>query len=106
MKHDAAVKQQYATAGTPEAREACRLEWAKRQLENIRVGKQHVKSWRNVDLTKGELMNFGRVVEQYGVRFDSKAAVRCAYNYCNKAAKMGGGWSAFDEMAECMLFML
>ncbi len=75
-------------------------------MENIRVGKQHVKSWRNVDLTRGELMNFGRVVEQYGMHFDSKAAVRCAYSYCSRAAKIGGGWSAFDEMAECMLFML
>ena len=45
------------------------------------------------------------MVEQYGIHYDRRKAIKCAWNWCSKAARMGGGWAFYEEQAEVMLFM-
>ncbi len=47
-----------------------RKSWAKRKLKEIIAEKTHVKTYRQVDRKEGEHMNFGKVVEQYGIGFE------------------------------------
>ena len=65
-------------SGTPEgdAYRACnraeaqafRLKWAQKRYAMMEKGKSFTESWRRIDVTKGEYMNFGKMVKKRGQR--------------------------------------
>ena len=89
----------------PEERANFRKDWARMQLNTTTEGKKETRNWQRTDSKKGRYMNFGRVVEQYGIHYDRRKAIKCAWNWCSKAARMGGGWAFHEEQAEVMMFM-
>ena len=64
------------------------------QLNTTTQGKKETRNWQHTDSKKGRYMNFGRVVEQYGIHYDRRKAIKWAWNWCSKAARMGGGWDS------------
>ena len=89
----------------PEGRAKFRKEWAIMLLNTTTEGKKEIRNWQRTDSKKGRYMNFGRVVEQYGIHYDRRKSIKCAWNWCSKAARMGGGWAFHEEQAEVMMFM-
>ena len=105
MKTLPAMAEQYKSAVAAEDKERLRAEWARRKLDEIRVVRTHSEEWKKIQRHKGRYLSFGRIVEEYGSGFDRRTALRCAFNYCSKAARLGGAWAKFDEMAEVVLYL-
>ena len=65
-------------------------EWAERKLSKMKVAKTHLKKYQKVDGSKGKLLDFGALVESFGIHYDRARAIRLATNLASRAAKMGG----------------
>ena len=105
MKTLPAMAEQYTSAVAAEDKERLRAEWARRKLDEARVVRTHSEERKKIQRHKGRYLSFGRIVEEYGSGFDRRTALRCAFNYCSKAARLGGAWAKFDEMAEVVRYL-
>jgi len=85
-------------------KKAFRVQWATRVLKEIDASKTNEQSFKKVDKHKGALLTFSKIVEEYGYAHNPTLAITRATNYCRKCSKMGGDWTMWDSMGECMLF--
>ena len=77
-----------------------RKEWAARKLKELQVVRCHSTKFCRVDTRKGEYLNFGMLVESFGVHYDKDKAVRLAVKYAQKALVLGAPWTQHDTMAD------
>lgn len=85
QQHTKSDKQQY------------RMKWLATTLSTLKQKKTFHQTWSQVDETQGQYLPYTRIVQEEG---SDDAARRAAALYCSKAAKMGGRWTAFNEMTE------
>jgi hypothetical protein len=105
VKQDAELKHEYAKQKNNEARAQFRKEWAGRKLHELTVSKSHLKEYQKVDVTKGRYMDFGSLVETFGILYDRERAIACAMRHAAKCIKMGGMWLSHDPLAEVTEFL-
>lgn len=77
-----------------------RMAWLRKKYEQRLSEKTFMQSYRQVDTTIGVYMDFGKVVEEFGVHFDKRRAVKKAMVYCARCLKMKGAWVLYNEMHE------
>ena len=77
-----------------------RKEWAARKLKELQVVRCHSTKFCRVDTRKGEYLNFGMLVESFGVHYDKDKAIRLAVKYAQKALVLGAPWTQHDTMAD------
>lgn len=58
-----------------------------------------------VDTSLGEMMNFGVLVESFGIVYDRSLAVKLATRHCLKCLKLGGKWHDIDPMTDAIRFL-
>ena len=104
-KKDESLSKEFSDCKTHLAKQQFRVQWAKRKLAEIQILRAHNQSYQIIDKSRGAMMPFGRIVEQYGCHYDMQAAVQAAIRYTTKCAIMKGDWAMYDEMAEVMLFL-
>ena len=85
-------------------KKAFRIQWATRVLKECEASKTTTQAYKKVDKHKGVLLTFSKIVEEYGFGHTPSLAIDRATRYCTKCAKMGGDWTMWDAMGECMLF--
>ena len=98
-------KAKYKACSSDKERSAWRIEWAKRELEEMEACKQHIKEWKRVDETRGQYFTCDRIAVEYGFAVSPVRAVRSAGNYCRRAALLGGKWMRWCELSEQWLFL-
>ena len=50
--------------------------------------KTHEREWQKVDVTKGKYLNFGLLVESFGVGYDKHGAILAATRHAHKCLEM------------------
>ena len=68
-----------------------RMEWTKKQLNNITTKKVHSTSWKRIDKTLGKYRNFGRLVIDLG-GWTCQEAIDGATCAITKCVMMGSPW--------------
>ena len=98
-------KQKYKGLSGDTLRKQYRAEWMAKELGNLRCKKKFVKSWRDVDVKKGEYICLEVLMEKYGFQVCHYAGASRARTYAQRCCKMGGKWLKFDSMADCWLVL-
>lgn len=105
LKNDADMKARYTPLKTREAKANMRAEWVKETFAQMSRGKTWTKTWQKIDTNKGKYLNFGLLVESFGIMYDRRAAVIAATKHADKCMKMKGDWVRFDKMGEVAEFL-
>ena len=95
---------EFKACRTMAQKKAFRIQWATRVLKECEASKTTTQAYKKVDKHKGVLLTFSKIVEEYGFGHNPSLAIDRATRYCTKCAKMGGDWTMWDAMGECMLF--
>lgn len=82
-----------------------KVEWAQTCLDTMETKKVHKRSFKKVDTTKGEHMPLGLLIEQFGIHYDRKSAIKCGMKHAEKCAKLTGDWIHYDNMSETLWFL-
>ena len=85
-------------------RQAFRQDWVKKKLGELRVGKEHSQTYRNIDIKKYNFFTFARIATEFGFAAAPFASLKAARNYCTKCTLMSGHWVRWDSMAEVVLY--
>jgi hypothetical protein len=104
-KPDTDLYEQYALQRSRDSKAEFRMEWAKRNLQQLRVSRVHSKSYMEVDKSKGTYMTYPELVLDFGFIADQMAAEKAATNYATKCVKMGGKWLFVEPMSEAVHFL-
>ena len=91
----------YNADRTYAAKDDYKREWQELLLEQITVGKEHIRSHAHVDRKKGVYLNFGLYVESYGVRYNRELAIKRAVSAVSKCTMTSGGWINHDRLGDC-----
>ena len=102
IKADPELKQRYTPLKTRDAKAKMREEWAKEKYEILSKGRSWEKSWQKIDISRGKYINFGLLVESFGIHYDRPSAVIAATKHADKCLKMTGDWIRYDKMGEVM----
>lgn len=105
LADDADLRKKYERTAGRQAKDNMRKHWLRCKCDELRSGRSHSKSWEKVDLTTGEYMPFGKLVEGFGILYDRTSAVEAATRHAEKCIKMGGLWIQYDVMAEVCEFL-
>ena len=105
LANDETLKESYTQAKSRKAKENVRSLWVERKYDELRHGKTHEREWQKVDVTKGKYLNFGLLVESFGVAYDKHVAILAATRHAHKCLEMKGAWLSYDGMAELPLFL-
>ena len=81
-----------------------RLEWARRKLENMSVGKKHHRSWEEVNSSTATPRTFAAIANDLGYAVDPQSALKGARAYCEKCIRMGGQWTYVDDMTGLTMY--
>jgi len=84
---------------------AFRMDWCKKQLNNILEKKVHHQSWKRVDRTKGCYRNFGRLVLDFG-GWSCKEAIEGATTAVNKCMLMGAPWITRHPQSDLVEYLV
>jgi len=66
-----------------------RQDWCQKLYNDGKRDKKEAWTWQRTDQKKGEYMNFGKVVEQYGYQHAPRQAILCAWNWCREGTESG-----------------
>ena len=105
MQLDPELREAYGKVRGYKAREDFRKAWTAKKHTDKKNMDIHEKSWEKVDETKGSYLNFGRLVESYGIHYDRAEAVKLATNHARKCLIMKGKWILWDDMDEITLYL-
>ena len=93
VKSDHAFKEEY------------RAEWQAILCTIFIVGKIHTKTQIRVDSTKGKFMDFGSLVETFGIHYNRERAIRLGKIHAAKCVMLKQGFVKKDTLAGCTLFL-
>ena len=99
------MKAKYTAAKGWKAKEAIRVDWLATKYDSVKNEKTHYRAWQKVDATKGELLNFGLLVESFGILYNRAAAIESATKHASKCMQMKGNWIHWDSMGEVACFL-
>ena len=103
LKDDPALNGKYkALKGLPKSQKLqdnFRKGWAEGHYTQCCKEKQHLQSWKKVDVLKGYYRVFEKMVMEFG-HHKSKPALQCAVKYAAKCKLMGKPWVQWDSMPE------
>ena len=102
---NAQLRKDYEKCRTHKQKHDMRADWLQRVCNQLRYGKNHEKRWEKTDVTKGDYMPFGMLVESFGIHYDRKAAVEAATLHAEKCIKMQGDWMSYDSMGEVVEYL-
>jgi hypothetical protein len=72
------------------AKNKYKMEWQERFLDEFLIGKSHEKCFQRVDSTRGDMLDFGSLVQSYGILYDRARAVGLATKHATKCNMMAG----------------
>jgi hypothetical protein len=81
-----------------------RVDWAEKSFSKFKEEKTFAKSWKRIDLQRGDYLNFDQLIgDQGGVQ--SRAAVQGAINLTRKCLRMGPPWVKRHPQTERVMFL-
>jgi hypothetical protein len=81
-----------------------RVDWAAKSFSKFKEEKTFAKSWKRIDLQRGDYLNFDQLIgDQGGVQ--SRAAVQGAINLTRKCLRMGPPWVKRHPQTERVMFL-
>ena len=90
---DKNLQGKYGECRTHASKKTFRKQWAETLLNaTIQKTRERKESFRIVDESYGTYVPFGRLVENYGLNFDRKQAVKATANCARKCVAMAGRW--------------
>ena len=89
----------YQVLKTYELKRAYRTEWQGLLLDALTVGKLHTKTQSRIDATKCDYMDFGTLVESFGVHYDRARTIKLATIHAAKCVLMKGEFLSQDKLA-------
>lgn len=100
VKKGSALHEEYQACRTYKQKNDFRVDWL-RKLYTQKVAERVTKrEWQKIDTNLGTYMDFGKVVEQFGVAYNKKRAIDRAFTYCKKCQDMGEPWIIWNGMSE------
>lgn len=89
----------YARCKTFEEKKQFRLTWLERKYNEVRQGRRHSESWREVDIQKGEYMPLAKLIESEGFLYDPEGAKEAGYSHARRCAQLGGAWVVKNDFS-------
>lgn len=106
---DGGQSTEYKELTSNKAKADFRKAWAAAQYQKTILAKEKHCSWQKADERKGTFLPFEVIVDKEGGGSGApgalEAALGAAEKYCTKAAKMGGGWTRYNELTERQEFL-
>jgi hypothetical protein len=81
-----------------------KVEWVSTKLEVCRRQRHDITSWQEVDITLGEYLSFGSIVQSLG-GWEYQPAIDGAKRLCSKCLKLNGKWVVYEEFSELLFFL-
>ena len=91
--------EQYKALCGREAQTKFRADWAAREVVKAKKFNTVTTSWSTVDVTKGEYVPFGVIVQREG-GWEDVTAIAAAARYVRKAQLMAGAWVVYNNMTD------
>ena len=91
---------EYGKCHTWQQKAEFRKKWLAKTLDKLLISKSHSKTYEQADTTHGTYLNFGLLVESFGVHYNKENAVRCAVRHAAKCIRTGGKWLRRDDQAD------
>ena len=73
-------------------------------MENQEVAQVHDRKYQRVDRSRGRMLDFGVLVEQFGIHYDRARAIRLGSIYAKQLTLMRGGWLDVNPISKSMRF--
>jgi len=81
-----------------------RVDWAQKSFSKFKEEKSFAKSWKRIDLQRGDYLNFDQLIGDQG-GIGSRAAVQGAINLTRKCVRMGPPWIKRHPQTERIMFL-
>ena len=82
-----------------------KTEWLDLFLKELTIGKEHSKGHEHIDKSKGRYLNFGTLVESYGIAYNRELAIKRATLAATKCVMMKGEWLSYDALGDCTEYL-
>jgi hypothetical protein len=105
LEKNPAEKTSFAAIGSRKEQADFRLAWASKKLTDFRESRVTKKAWSRVDTSRGNYMNFARIVKEWG-GWESQEAITGAITACNKCLAMGGKWMTRHPQSNLVMFLI
>lgn len=96
-KKGSAAAIEYAKCKSHEEKRIFRQQWAAKRFTEIKMQKREMRSWREVDIERGEYMPLARLIECEGYAFDPIGAMKAGYAHARRCASLGGQWICMNH---------
>ena len=87
------------------SKDAYKTEWMELFLKELTIGKEHSKGHEHIDKSKGRYLNFGTLVESYGIAYNRELAIKRATLAATKCVMMKGEWLSYDALGDCTEYL-
>ena len=81
------------------------VEWQTLLAEAFDVWKNHTKTQMKVDKTKGRMLDFGSLVETFGISYNRERTIRLGAIHAAKCVMLKDGYTGKDRIAGCTTFL-